>query len=65
LNFYLIPRYGVKGAAFATLISQSVASYLSYVTNKKTLKLFGMMSKSLFLITLFEFITKKAIASRS
>lgn len=27
LNFYMIPRYGIKGAAFATLISQFVSLY--------------------------------------
>ena len=34
LNYILIPLYGIYGAAFATLISQAVASYLFNLTNK-------------------------------
>lgn len=62
LNLYLIPRYGVKGAAFATLISQAIASYLSYAISKRTRRLFILMTKSLFLITLFEKLTHKTPA---
>ena len=35
LNYILIPKYGIYGAAFATLVSQAVASYLFNITNKK------------------------------
>lgn len=59
LNLYLIPRYGIKGAAFATLVSQAIASYLSYGLSKKTHKVFGMMTRSLFLVSLFQKLKKK------
>lgn len=35
LNFLLIPRYSIHGAAIATLISQAIASYIFNLTNKK------------------------------
>ena len=50
LNFWLIPIYGVKGAAFATLISYSFASYFSLFLFKKTRPMFYMMSKSMFVL---------------
>lgn len=46
-NLILIPKYGVAGAAFATLLSQAVASYLSDALNVKTRKLFFIKTKSL------------------
>lgn len=49
LNFILIPNYGVRGAAVATLISFIVASFLFDAFNKKTRKLFYMKTKSLLL----------------
>ncbi len=52
LNWWLIPWLGIKGAAIATLISQALASYLSYAFHPKTKELFRMMSRSLFLIPL-------------
>lgn len=48
LNFYLIPIYGVYGAAIATLISYAVASYVVLLFYKKTRPVFWMMTKSLF-----------------
>lgn len=47
LNFLLIPRYGICGAAFSTIIAQAIASYLGYATNKKTLKIFIMLTKAI------------------
>jgi len=35
LNFILIPRYSIYGAAVATLISQMIASFLFNIINKK------------------------------
>ncbi len=46
LNFWLIPIYGVRGAAAATLISYSVASFFSLVAYKKTRPIFLMMLNS-------------------
>nr|WP_299067412.1 flippase [uncultured Allomuricauda sp.] len=50
LNLFLIPTYGIYGAAFATLISQFVASVLTPVVFKKTRPSFFMMLRSLFFI---------------
>lgn len=48
LNILLIPRYNIAGAAFATLVSQAVASYLGNILSKKTILPFLMQSKALF-----------------
>lgn len=47
LNYYLIPRYGINGAAWATLISQAVASVLFNALNKKTRPLFYIQIKAI------------------
>lgn len=36
LNIYLIPLYGVEGAAFATVIAQAISSYLMNLAFKET-----------------------------
>lgn len=53
LNFLWIPKYGIVGAAYATLISQFVASVLSPVIFKKTRPSFWWMMESLMFISLF------------
>lgn len=50
LNLMLIPRYGVNGAAMATVISQAAALYLFNATNAKTRAAFIMQTKALFFI---------------
>lgn len=47
LNFLLIPHYEGVGAAYATLISYAVASYISLFVYKKTRPVFWMMSKAI------------------
>lgn len=61
LNIYLIPKYGINGAAFATLVSYTLATFsigISRVTHKQMI----MMIKSIFLINLvkeiFKYVTK-------
>lgn len=54
LNFILIPKYGIKGAAIATLISQALAAYVSDIFSKSTRHQFIMKTKSLFLVTLID-----------
>ncbi len=54
LNIILIPKYGIQGAATATLISQIMAAYFSDLFNKKTKKMFWMKSKSFFLTNLIK-----------
>jgi O-antigen/teichoic acid export membrane protein len=51
-NLYFIPRWGVEGAAAATLISQVIASYLYDAFPKETRAMFYMKTRALFLISL-------------
>ena len=46
-NFWLIPIYGIKGAAFATLVTQGTVGFLSLSFFKKTRHNFLMAAKSL------------------
>jgi O-antigen/teichoic acid export membrane protein len=50
LNYLLIPRFGVEGAAYATLISYASSSFLSLALYSKTRPIFFMMLKSFFSI---------------
>jgi len=58
LNLILIPYYGIVGSAIATLISYTIATF-SIFTSKKTTQQVKMMLKSLFLITFFNYISKR------
>jgi O-antigen/teichoic acid export membrane protein len=49
LNYILIPSYGIYGAAYATLASQAVASYLFNITNKKLRYTFLLQTKAILL----------------
>ena len=49
LNYFLIPKIGARGAAFATLIAQFVTNVLALVPFKKTRKSSAMILKSIFL----------------
>lgn len=53
LNFWLIPIFGVQGAAVATLVSYSVASFFSLIIYSKTRPIFYMMLKSAVVIFRF------------
>jgi O-antigen/teichoic acid export membrane protein len=50
LNYIVIPKYGIQGAAVSTLISQLVAAYIFDLFTKKTRHLFMMKTKSLFFL---------------
>jgi len=50
LNLILIPSYGGIGAAVATVISQSVATFFSHATHLKTRKLFKIQVQSLLIL---------------
>jgi O-antigen/teichoic acid export membrane protein len=50
LNFYFIPLFSIQGAAYATLISYSVASFFSLCIYSKTRPVFFMMLKSFFFL---------------
>ncbi len=47
LNIFLIPKYGINGAAVATLISQFYASYFYFLLYKKTRHIFLLQTKSI------------------
>lgn len=48
LNLLLIPKFGIKGAAWATLFSQATASYIGYAFSLKTFIVFKMQTFSFF-----------------
>ena len=50
LNLLLIPKYGINGAAVATLISQFYASYFYYSLFKETRHIFFLQTKSILFI---------------
>lgn len=52
LNFLLIPKYGIIGAAFTTLISQIVATFLFDLFYKRTRATFMMKLKSLLFLSI-------------
>jgi len=47
LNYWLIPLYGGVGAAYATLISYAMASYLTLFLHPKTRPVFWVMTRSI------------------
>ncbi|QMM53460.1 flippase [Enterobacter sp. RHB15-C17] len=49
LNIILIPKYGVIGAAFASVFSQIFAAWLSNSYNKKTIECFKWQTESVLL----------------
>jgi O-antigen/teichoic acid export membrane protein len=53
LNIILIPSYGIKGAALATLFSQIVAAYIFDISSDKTRLMFIMKTRSIFLTNSF------------
>lgn len=52
LNLILIPKYGILGAAYASLISQLFASLFGNVLNKKTIPCFQYQVRSVFTLGL-------------
>ncbi len=58
LNLIFIPKFGIQGAAFATLISYSAATF-SLIFNKKTRYQTIMMVKSILFINLFKLVAKQ------
>tara|TARA_B110000091_G_C13643659_1_gene402333 strand:- start:45 stop:362 length:318 start_codon:yes stop_codon:yes gene_type:complete len=47
LNLYLIPIYGINGAAFSTVISILFSANLFFLFHKKTRKMFITQNKSM------------------
>lgn len=63
LNIFLIPKYGINGAAFATLVSYTLATF-SIGISRVTYKQMIMMIKSVFLINLIKELYKYASNSK-
>jgi O-antigen/teichoic acid export membrane protein len=57
LNYILIPIYGIHGAAFATLISQAMATYFLNILNKRLRYTFYLQTMA-FAMPFKEIITK-------
>jgi len=53
-NYWLIPIYGIKGAAFATLVAQVTVCFLSLSFFKKTRHNFLLVAKSLSIISAYK-----------
>ena len=53
LNIYLIPEFGIQGAAYGTLLAFLSANYLYDLFDSRTRNLFMVKTKSLFLVFLF------------
>jgi len=53
LNYILIPKIGISGAAWATLISYFIAAYLCLLLSKKTRINFINLSKTLLITRIF------------
>ncbi len=48
LNIYMIPLWGIIGAAYATLISYSIATYFGNLISKRTIPNFVLLTRALF-----------------
>jgi len=64
LNLLLIPRMGIRGAAIATVASQSVAAF-SIVVHRAGRTQALVMLKSLCLIGIFSYVKERIAASRT
>lgn len=58
LNYILIPKYSIVGAAFATIISQAISVFFAPLLFKKLRPSFFMMLKSLSLTSILERLIK-------
>ena len=52
LNLMLIPKYGVMGAAIATVVSQSLSSFVLHLLIRETRQLFRVQMRAIFLMGL-------------
>jgi O-antigen/teichoic acid export membrane protein len=61
LNYLWLPKFGIMGAAYATLISYSFTYFLSNIFYKPAHEVFVMQLKSLFLLGIFQNLKEKII----
>ncbi|MCD4818925.1 MAG: flippase [Candidatus Cloacimonetes bacterium] len=57
-NYFLIPVYGIKAAAWNSLVAMFLSIYLLNLCNKKTYILFVMISKSFYHVVSFKFVKR-------
>ena len=62
LNYWWIPRYGVVGAAWATLVARFFVAYIGQLFNRETAVLFVMMNKTIWLGSILN-VWKEIISS--
>jgi len=58
LNILLLPKFGIQGAAFATLVSQIVAAYIFDLFNDATRAIFVMKTRSLLFVKFWSLYAK-------
>jgi len=61
LNYLLLPKYGIVGAAYATLISYAIAALLYDLTNKQLRESFWMKIHASLLLPLWSHLAKGKI----
>ncbi len=52
LNLFLIPQYGIVGAAIATVISMAITGYFAYAFYNKSRIIFKMMTRTIFFLNI-------------
>jgi len=57
LNYFVIPRWGILGAAWTTLIARGLAGYLGHMFSGETRSLFWMLTRSLLFLDVIIFFT--------
>jgi len=62
LNFIFIPKYGIAGAAWTTVISYAIAAYFGNLISKKTLVNFKLLTRALFTFWKIFFVGGKKYA---
>lgn len=60
LNLVMIPRYGIQGAAMATLLSLALANYFFDALTPSTVICFKQKTKAVLLVTLLKHALKRA-----
>jgi len=52
LNLFLIPKYGIVGAAIATVVSMAITGYFVYALYSKSRVIFKMMTRTIFFLNI-------------
>jgi polysaccharide transporter, PST family len=65
LNYLLIPKYGVIGSAYATLLAQATASYFADAFDSRTHRMFKMKTRAYFGLWAFSLAFPSATTRQS